>query len=167
MMEALLKAYSDMTPKQRFQALFRDSLTNVYNRRAFELTESNYIAIVDVDSLKWVNDNLGHNSGNKLLIAVSKALESTGYYVYRLSGDEFVIRSNELDYLLAAVMDIQTKLGFISIGVGTNLERADQMLRDDKSDRQEQGLRTTRGICPPWMDFDTTNLQKILEELGV
>ncbi len=51
-------------------------------------------AYIDIDNFKWVNDNLGHHIGDKILIQVSKIgkeyLDAMGYFA-RLGGDEFAI----------------------------------------------------------------------------
>ncbi|MCU0534801.1 MAG: EAL domain-containing protein [Hydrococcus sp. Prado102] len=52
------------------------------------------IILLDLDRFKIVNDSLGHEIGDKLLIALSRRLESClrqGDLVVRLDGDEFAI----------------------------------------------------------------------------
>jgi diguanylate cyclase (GGDEF) domain len=87
--------------------ILHDSLTGLPNRNyiANELTNaikkkreigsySFAIAFLDLDRFKVVNDSLGHNYGDKLLIEVSKRLQSclrSCDSVARLGGDEFVI----------------------------------------------------------------------------
>jgi len=80
-----------------------DPLTGLYNRRQFEyelqkLESENQVAIgiviCDVDGLKLVNDIMGHNEGDKLLIRcagiITKAFEGYGN-VFRTGGDEFAV----------------------------------------------------------------------------
>ncbi len=150
-MNTLKVAYDLMTEEEKFEALFTDPLTEIYNRRAFELTNSDYVAIIDLDSLKWVNDNISHRAGDTLLIAVAIALQETKLKVYRLSGDEFVAQGDNFSDLWKAIKSVQNKLDSISIGIGPNLEFADLQLREDKAAREESGLRSPRGVCPPWM----------------
>ncbi|MFK7768194.1 MAG: GGDEF domain-containing protein [Mariniblastus sp.] len=74
---------------------------HAFNEQADELlagqppgTTPTSIAFIDCDNFKTVNDTLGHNEGDNLLVAVGKVLnESTrdGDCVSRYGGDEFVI----------------------------------------------------------------------------
>jgi diguanylate cyclase (GGDEF)-like protein/PAS domain S-box-containing protein len=94
--------------KQIERSLWRsaniDGLTNLANRRLFREKLSTFInvasetdggfalGIVDVDKFKEVNDTLGHDSGDLLLAAIARRLESAlgeGNLVGRLGGDEF------------------------------------------------------------------------------
>ncbi|MCQ2592245.1 MAG: GGDEF domain-containing protein [Treponema sp.] len=80
-----------------------DQLTGLYNRRAYEedlvenkdtlLTKDFIYALMDVNSLKVVNDSLGHEAGDEIIIGAGKCMQRCfGSYgkVYRLGGDEFV-----------------------------------------------------------------------------
>ncbi len=158
-MDVLKQAYDLMSEEEKYEALFHDPLTAVFNRRAFETIEaakpisSTHIAIIDLDSLKWVNDNLGHRRGDTMLVAVAVALCEQELEVYRLSGDEFAVRGSTYS-LYRKVGRVQNILELISVGFGPNLEYADEMLRDDKMNRERKGLRSPRGVCPPWMKVE-------------
>ena len=90
-----------------------DSLTGVKNRNAFELSSGRIdveiesgeevdfaIVICDVNGLKDVNDNLGHDEGNKLLINSCRLICRTFTHspVFRIGGDEFVAILRNDDY---------------------------------------------------------------------
>lgn len=92
---------------------YHDTLTGLYNRLyLYEeigdmLKEDSYegaLYFIDLDNFKFVNDALGHNIGDELLIAISNrllTLTSTNISLIRLGGDEFVffaskIRSKEV-----------------------------------------------------------------------
>lgn len=86
------------------QLAYRDGLTGVGNRTAFQerleelegkKQELSGIAIVmfDVNDLKYVNDNLGHQRGDELIVGsaniIRNAMESEDGVVFRIGGDEF------------------------------------------------------------------------------
>jgi diguanylate cyclase (GGDEF)-like protein len=88
-----------------------DSLTELLNRRKFlDLTEeavqralmSNEIlglAFVDLDGFKLINDTLGHDAGDALLIQVARRLKGAVRgcdLVSRAGGDEFMVLIREL-----------------------------------------------------------------------
>jgi len=96
--------------KNYYQAQ-HDVLTGLYNRRYFmeymeslngRLGENDKIAcifLIDLDHFKTINDSLGHDIGDKLLIEVGKRIElyaNETHVVARLGGDEFMIVSKEL-----------------------------------------------------------------------
>ncbi len=87
------------------QLAYRDGLTGIGNRTAFqerlmELEKEKQhlpgIAIImfDVNDLKLVNDNQGHQKGDELLVCgaeiIKTAVESVEGTCYRIGGDEFV-----------------------------------------------------------------------------
>jgi diguanylate cyclase (GGDEF)-like protein len=79
-----------------------DYLTNDLNRTKFYsdyndgLFHGMLIAFVDINKFKLINDTLGHSFGDWVLTQVSNSYKQSGKFkVYRLSGDEFVLVSNE------------------------------------------------------------------------
>lgn len=83
-----------------------DELTNLKNRRAFDVDYSNLCAlaayehpaiiIADLNKLKYVNDTYGHLTGDEYIVAFSNALMtiSSDQLLYRIGGDEFIILMN-------------------------------------------------------------------------
>lgn len=81
-----------------------DPLTDLPNRRSLEETLEGAVArakrgdrdsllLIDVDDFKQVNDTLGHEIGDRALIAVAQALRGSlrgGDILFRQGGDEFV-----------------------------------------------------------------------------
>lgn len=80
---------------------FHDQLTGLYNRNRYNLTLKNWakdcqnqvgILYLDLDGLKWANDNLGHAAGDLLIRNTALILEETfPGQAYRIGGDEFVV----------------------------------------------------------------------------
>lgn len=80
---------------------FRDSLTGVMNRNAYEeMMEQKIIPrpsvgliVCDLNGLKAVNDNEGHAAGDRLIIAGARCLSDIFGVsnVYRIGGDEFLV----------------------------------------------------------------------------
>ena len=98
----------DITLRKKFEEelekkIYCDSLTGLYNRAYLEKQikilnkQSNTklgIFFLDLDNLKVVNDTLGHEYGDKLIIAISDVLKDIfreNSYVFRIGGDEFVV----------------------------------------------------------------------------
>jgi diguanylate cyclase (GGDEF)-like protein len=80
-----------------------DELTGLYNRRGFlklstqRLRRSKtdlYLLYADLDNMKWINDQLGHQTGDHALIKTAYLLQasfSTSVVIARLGGDEFAL----------------------------------------------------------------------------
>ncbi|NCC42008.1 MAG: EAL domain-containing protein [Clostridia bacterium] len=85
-----------------------DELTGVYNRRHIDLHLASYIenaqnthcdleaAMIDIDSLKAINDTYGHLTGDSAIKKIANILnhsfsKSRGDFVARYGGDEFFI----------------------------------------------------------------------------
>jgi diguanylate cyclase (GGDEF)-like protein/PAS domain S-box-containing protein len=96
----------------------RDPLTQLPNREVFtaQVTSAlarhersgRFIAVlfVDIDSLKRINDSIGHHAGDRLVAEVAERLRlavRTGDIVARLGGDEFGILVESLGDELEAV----------------------------------------------------------------
>ncbi len=89
-----------------------DDMTNIYNRRiGLEMLENHFnlskrhknslsICFVDINRLKYVNDNFGHATGDKLIKDISDMIKSSireSDIVSRMGGDEFLIIFPECD----------------------------------------------------------------------
>lgn len=100
-----VQQWYDRRLKALLELARHDPLTGLLNRAAFDarLNEEflrarrhgRELALVmfDVDGFKAVNDRLGHPAGDRVLIAVARALQSSFRQsdgVYRYGGDEFV-----------------------------------------------------------------------------
>jgi len=104
-----------------------DALTGIPNRVlladrmkqaiAQTMREQNMLAVcyLDLDDFKLINDQFGHETGDNILIEISRRIEGTirgGDTVARLGGDEFVVlllgleRGNECVYTLDRLLEV-------------------------------------------------------------
>jgi diguanylate cyclase (GGDEF)-like protein/PAS domain S-box-containing protein len=112
------------------------------------------VAFLDLDRFKNVNDSLGHDAGDELLVQVARKLESVirpGDTVARFGGDEFSVLCEDLpnetardqtleiaDRLLSAVLRPLVVRGtemFVGASIGIAMatsgdERSEELLRD-------------------------------------
>ncbi len=149
----------------------RDALTGLFNRRVFNDRIDNLIESsrryqrpltmlsMDLDYFKEINDNLGHQRGDEVLVSVAEVLQegvrSTDLLV-RMGGDEFLVVLDDTNLKSAQILaerlcravgnlnvwaNSTTKLG-ISIGIAQLeknedlsqwLERADDILYHAKA----------------------------------
>lgn len=107
----LLAHYLDITERKKFETQLKhlvdhDPLTGLLNRRGFEVELDRQAArvrrsgpggallMLDLDNFKQVNDTLGHNVGDELIMSVADLLRRTIREtdpVARLGGDEFAV----------------------------------------------------------------------------
>jgi diguanylate cyclase (GGDEF)-like protein/PAS domain S-box-containing protein len=107
----LLMHFLDITDRKRFERQLEhlvdhDPLTGLLNRRGFEAELDRQTAhvsrygpagallVIDLDHFKEVNDTLGHNAGDQVIVAAADCLRATVRHtdiVARLGGDEFAV----------------------------------------------------------------------------
>ncbi len=97
-----IQALKQTEDKLRFLSM-HDPLTGLYNRMYFEeemkrLQSSRCypigLVVCDIDGLKLVNDTLGHDFGDRLLVAASDVMRKSfreSDVIARVGGDEFAI----------------------------------------------------------------------------
>ena len=76
------------------RALFLDRLTHATSRACRDPRYRFAVLFLDIDDFKVVNDSLGHQVGDRLLVAVSERIRACvrpGDTVARIGGDEFTV----------------------------------------------------------------------------
>lgn len=166
----------------------RDALTGLFNRKTFDEQFSRFtapetvdrpqamasddpdpsgdamhqwLAVVDIDHFKQVNDRFGHLYGDEVLILVANILRSSFRShdrIFRFGGEEFVVllrstslstahkvfnrfRKNVEDYYFPQVGQVTVSVGFVSTAQGSPVEilgQADQALYFAKENGRNQ-----------------------------
>jgi diguanylate cyclase (GGDEF)-like protein len=87
------QAFHDSLTKLPNRALFTDRLQHALDRMS-RRQESIAVLFLDLDAFKPINDSFGHEAGDRLLVAVSRRLQSClrpEDTIARLGGDEFTV----------------------------------------------------------------------------
>lgn len=156
--------------KRHLKIAHTDALTELPNRYALDrelsaLPVDGVLVFIDIDGLKFYNDNYGHKRGDELLRsfsrAVSEALGEMGI-LHRIGGDEFAITSPEgnvhqLESCMARAIEMLRKQGFefagMSYGIAHAMESrdsnmlkylADTRMYAQKRERQRAAEQQTR-----------------------
>lgn len=173
------KTVDQMSPEDMRRELLTNHLTGIANKRAYDESKKLPVQVsIDADSLKWVNDTLGHASGDEMLRAIAQALAAETPNAYHVSGDEFIVQALNVagaelvmkraaDRLTRAKVSVSKPdgteitlngLGF-SYGTGSTLEEAETGLQSHKAARTQSGERAARGENPPGAVFRTRDRQ--------
>ncbi|MEO7625215.1 MAG: diguanylate cyclase, partial [Nocardioides sp.] len=122
--EILLVNVVDVSERRRYQdrlahLVDHDVLTGLANRRRFDSELQRHlervrrygntgaVLLLDLDNFKQVNDSLGHNAGDQLLVTIGgllrRAVRETDV-VARLGGDEFAVLMTDGDQAAAMLV---------------------------------------------------------------
>ncbi len=195
----LVQVVRDITERRKIEETLRnsslkDDLTGLFNRRgllkqaapyfdfARRQKETLLLLFIDLDGMKRINDEFGHNEGDNALIQTAKILNRSfrsSDIIARLGGDEFTVLVTDLN---ASKEDAITRLnenlkaynasetrGFklaFSIGVATLepermtcfeelLEQADQAMYEQK--RMKRRRATERSQNRPFGEGDSNS----------
>jgi diguanylate cyclase (GGDEF)-like protein/PAS domain S-box-containing protein len=138
----LLVMFTDITDRRRVAESLsyratHDELTGLPNRAAITDTLTEMLAcgdrdiavlFCDIDNFKRVNDALGHDAGDELLVALARWLQDglpPGCTAGRLSGDVFVVISSDV----AAQGGISSLVATVSGLLGTATPLRGQVIR--------------------------------------
>lgn len=174
---AILGTVLDITYRKELEEELKkmsntDPLTGLYNRRGFitlaehtlglakRLKRKLILIFIDLDNMKWINDNLGHNVGDMALKETADILRKTfreNDLIARIGGDEFVVMGvvereedkediiSRLNNKLLESQKKDEKLFSLSFSIGTVfydpekpcriedlLEKADKLMYEEK-----------------------------------
>jgi diguanylate cyclase (GGDEF)-like protein/PAS domain S-box-containing protein len=133
----IVGALLDITDRKRTEEALRtlslsDELTGLYNRRGFftfaeqqlkianRMKKKILLLFADLDDLKWINDNFGHNEGDFALIELANILKKTfreSDFIARIGGDEFVVLAAETEENNAEALTVRLLQGIRTYNV--------------------------------------------------
>jgi diguanylate cyclase (GGDEF)-like protein/PAS domain S-box-containing protein len=139
--QLLHDAFHDALTGLPNRALFLDRLERTLERARRSQAATFAVLFMDLDRFKLVNDSMGHQAGDRLLVALTKRLQTllrSADTLARLGGDEFVIlledlqNPNEAEVVAEGILDeLQQpfQLGgqsiFTSVSIGIVIGSAD------------------------------------------
>ncbi|MFO7729353.1 MAG: sensor domain-containing diguanylate cyclase [Spirochaetia bacterium] len=170
-----------------------DSLTGLYNRRTFSRFFEKEIAraqrqgstfslmMIDIDKFKQINDSLGHETGDRVLLIIAgilKEITRTSDMVCRFGGDEFLILLPNSDASDSEALkgriesellehNQQSKIT-ISVSFGmhtTSSKNAKSAI--DFVDRQMYKQKNSKRDHPPLNEQDITDISAHTDEIDL
>ena len=158
--------------------LYRDALTNVYNRRYYEEEVKSWnrpagVAVIDIDDFKVWNDSYGHRAGDSALLTIANVIRNNvrkSDIVLRFGGDEFLlivpgvseeIFSKKLNQIRKQI--VESKLpGFprltLSVSIGGVLSMGEDMESAvARADRMMYLAKTTKNkVVTAWDNMNSS-----------
>lgn len=160
-----IKLYNYTMSKLLLTQAYIDTLTEIPNRRSFmtratELLthtpreQDHYLAMIDIDNFKKVNDLYGHDIGDEVLKRTAASIKTVmqGYEYARLGGEEFAVylsgvRRDDVEMLMAALCSrvrndpaahpVTVSIGLVRVGdldtLNQALAKADKALYESKN----------------------------------
>jgi diguanylate cyclase (GGDEF)-like protein/PAS domain S-box-containing protein len=188
----MIGTFTDVTPRREADALIRqqaffDTLTGLPNRRMMRdrldqdikkcKRDRQELALlfIDLDHFKEVNDTLGHDYGDLLLIEAGRRIQACvreSDTVSRIGGDEFTVVLTELDstshlegilqkilWSMEAVFQLGAEQVFVSASIGITMYPADATEIEGLFKSADQALYVAKGAGRNRFSFFTSALQ--------
>lgn len=155
--QTYIYVYQDVTDRiareEQLEYLsYHDQLTDLYNRRFFEIELKRLdkprhlpltMIMLDVNGLKLINESFGHETGNMFLAKTAEAIKRScrsSDIIARIGGDEFGIilpqssRENAQSIVarIRSILkneQIQNLIISLSVGIGTKLGESEDILK--------------------------------------
>jgi len=182
--EILKLAHYDILTSLPNRVLFKEYIMRAINRSR-RTNEYHALLFIDLDNFKMVNDTVGHNIGDKVLIETAKRLKMSirkNDVVARLGGDEFVIliETNEInkDDVVNSVMIVTEKIlqrlqepyciheniFRISASIGIKLFNDDSLDMDALMKYADSAMYNAKFSGKNRFEFFNPEIQKLMEE---
>ncbi|MGM9485229.1 putative bifunctional diguanylate cyclase/phosphodiesterase [Roseateles sp. NT4] len=189
----MVGTHTDITERKRQEAMVWqqarvDTLTGLPNRRSLRERIERALALramrgeelavmfVDLDHFKEVNDSLGHDVGDALLVQVAGRLQGcmpSGGVVARMGGDEFTVLlaaqdaaaaaervGHELLEALSATFDVGGERVYVSASIGVSLAPRDGVEIEALFKHADQALYEAKGAGRNRMSLFTPALHE-------
>ncbi len=189
----MIGTFTDISSRKEAEALIRhqafyDTLTGLPNRRMLrdrleqEIKKSQRdheqlaILFIDLDHFKEVNDTLGHDRGDLLLVEAGRRIQAcvrASDTVARMGGDEFTVllaelpSSSHLEVILqkmlralGAVFQLGREQVFVSASIGITMYPTDATEIEDLFKNADQALYVAKGAGRNRFSFFTPALQE-------
>ncbi|MFZ3083496.1 EAL domain-containing protein [Rhodoferax ferrireducens] len=189
----MIGTHTDVTERKNAEALIWqqahfDTLTGLPNRHmlrdrmAQEIKKSRRdglqlaVLFIDLDHFKEVNDTLGHNSGDRLLVEAARRISACvreSDTVARMGGDEFAVILTELIdasslerilqkilQALEGVFQLDAERVFVSVSIGVTMYPLDADDIEDLFKNADQALYVAKGAGRNRFSFFTPALQQ-------
>jgi diguanylate cyclase (GGDEF)-like protein/PAS domain S-box-containing protein len=134
------------------------------------------LLFIDLDRFKEVNDTLGHDHGDQLLVQAAQRIQACLREVdtvARMGGDEFTVLISELDEAshlqsvlpkllksLSTVFQLGEQLAYVSASIGVTVYPFDATTIDDLLKNADQALYAAKGAGRNRYSFFTPALQE-------
>ncbi|MEO5793455.1 MAG: EAL domain-containing protein, partial [Rhodoferax sp.] len=189
----MIGTHTDITDRKAGEALVRqqaffDTLTGLPNRRMLRdrleqeikrcKRDAQQLAIlfIDLDHFKEVNDTLGHDNGDLLLVEAARRIQSCvreADTVARMGGDEFTVVLTEVAdvhrleptlqkilHAMEQVFQLGNEQVFVSASIGITLYPLDATGIEDLFKNADQALYVAKGAGRNRFSFFTPALQE-------
>ncbi len=189
----MIGTFTDISSRKQAEALIRqqafyDTLTGLPNRRMMrdrleqEIKRSKRdqqelaILFIDLDHFKEVNDTLGHDRGDLLLVEAGRRIQGcvrASDTVARMGGDEFTVILGELPSsshlegilqkmlgALGSVFQLGSEQVFVSASIGITMYPNDATEIEDLLKNADQALYVAKGAGRNRFSFFTPALQE-------
>jgi diguanylate cyclase (GGDEF)-like protein len=143
-----------------------DPLTNIYNRRSFEDTfnrvvnsksnvENGYwLALLDIDNFKKINDSFGHNIGDNVLVSLAELIKQKldeNELLGRWGGEEYILLLQQDNKKLAQIvlesirydvesLAIESDIGPVKVTVSIGVAKYQQELLNNTVKNADKAL---------------------------